>query len=760
MAAVGPAGAAPAALAAAPPAAQFAHAGNPDLSIAADVIALGNDPPVLLLDRSHSLRKAVPDADWTAAPVDAVSGISPGWFIPQSTLDMWAIAAGRVTSYLRKVPNLLGLHVRPDFFSEMVTVLVLVGRLSLTHTYKDEEWLKELARAGDECGNDPRVLLEAAAFYAAQTRAAGAAAIAGHNYMYLIGGDLVFTDNDSDTFAAAYIMKGTAPRTLRAGRDAARDPYCRFFTALQSISSGRSEYFKDALADASTPEDEIAEYVINTWVLLIKTGYHFSFGPRFSQRGMELEVASRMAFGTSAQKEIAFTELFPARLDRYKRVKLCVDSGGGSQDWGKTLEAFSHLAELYFPGSVWANFTMVSTVERELAKIAHVVESWGQCSTVERLATVRDCVIQAKQVMGLRSGNGGTINESGCSIAGTSGLEATRAKEFLDTKAEIAGIGAEDFVAAFDATNSSHSKLWRMVGYGKVAASAHVHIREIEAMSKFVPLWNKYWPMALVSASSGKITKAVQGKVFSDMDVSNLLNGLWAKIDWVFLSQQLDLWSDNLQPEPTCTITDELQGFSALCMARSTLSKTMIMLQVAVRADESEYSVQSFIDRVIKLEKRSRALPKGSAQRGAARANYEEAYYEGLKECGERWANQWRKPTDYAAPMHTNFSSGTCFYNNTLDHLEKVADQLYDLKDTLVMSHENSNRSKEKVHFKDEGAVVALEVVESWWWAELVPWLPHDGLIARITPSGVYLPVGTEWHGLGVGLCWLLAVSL
>ena len=48
MAAVGPAGATPAALAAASPAAQFAHAGNPDLSIAADVIALGNVPPVLL----------------------------------------------------------------------------------------------------------------------------------------------------------------------------------------------------------------------------------------------------------------------------------------------------------------------------------------------------------------------------------------------------------------------------------------------------------------------------------------------------------------------------------------------------------------------------------------------------------------------------------------------------------------------------------------------------------------------------------------
>ena len=89
MAALVPAaGAAPAALAAASPAARFAHAGNPDLSVAAEVNALGNDPPVLLLGRSHSLLKAVPDADWTAALVDAVFGVSLGWFIPQSTLGM------------------------------------------------------------------------------------------------------------------------------------------------------------------------------------------------------------------------------------------------------------------------------------------------------------------------------------------------------------------------------------------------------------------------------------------------------------------------------------------------------------------------------------------------------------------------------------------------------------------------------------------------------------------------------------------------
>lgn len=249
-------------------------------------------------------------------------------------------------------------------------------------------------------------------------------------------------------------------------------------------------------------------------------------------------------------------------------------------------------------------------------------------------------------------------------------------------------------MAALDATNSSASKLWRMVGYGKVTASSHIQISELEAVTKFIPLWNKYWPMALASKADGKINKQVQGKAFDEKDVQRLLNGSWHEVNWVALSQHIDLWSDNLQPEPTCTITDELQGFSALSMAKYTLTETMNMLQVATKGDESQYSVQGFMERILKLERRSRALPRGSAQRAAARSNYEEAYLEGLKECGERWANQWKKPTNYSESMHTSFSSGSCFYNNALDHLEKVTDQLYDFKDTLVM--ENITRPKKK----------------------------------------------------------------
>ena len=528
MAVAVPGGAAPAA---ATPAATFEHPGNPDLSVAANVAALDADPPVLLLDASHPLQQATPEAGWVAAPVNAATGLSPGWLLPQSTLDMWAVAAGRATPFLRSVPSILRLHVLPAFFSAMVGALVHLGRLSLTHPRRNEEWLVDLARVGAECGTDPRVLLVDAAFFHVQPRATGAAITPAHNFMYIIGGHLMFTDNDCDTFAAVYLMKGTAPRNLRSGRGSARGPYCRFFNTLRSITSSRSDYFKEALSEATTPDDEIAEYIVSTWMLLVKTGYPFAFGQRFSQRGMELEMASRMAFGTAEQKEIAFTELFPARLIRFERVKKCVESGDQSQDWGKTIEAFMHLAELFFPGFMWANFTMVSSVEQELAKIAHVVESWGHCSLVERLAAVRDCVVQAKQVVGSKGGTGATADGAGCGIAGTAGLEATRTKEFLDTKAEIAGLGAEDFVAALDATNGSASKLWRLVGYGKVTNSSSVHISEIEAISKFVPLWNKYWPMALASKADGKISKAVQGKAFAEKDVQRLLNGAWHEIN-------------------------------------------------------------------------------------------------------------------------------------------------------------------------------------------------------------------------------------
>ena len=64
---------------------------------------------------------------------------SPGWYLHQSTLDMWAVAGGKVTAYLRGVPNLLGLSVIPLFCANMLTAWTTCGRLSLSKKYNNEE---------------------------------------------------------------------------------------------------------------------------------------------------------------------------------------------------------------------------------------------------------------------------------------------------------------------------------------------------------------------------------------------------------------------------------------------------------------------------------------------------------------------------------------------------------------------------------------------------------------------------------------------
>ena len=89
-----------------------------------NVAALGEEPQVLLLGEIHALQRATPDAGWVAAPPAADTGTSPGWFIAQSTLDMWAMAAGRVTPFLRASRSVLSLQIRPAFFSSMMDALI------------------------------------------------------------------------------------------------------------------------------------------------------------------------------------------------------------------------------------------------------------------------------------------------------------------------------------------------------------------------------------------------------------------------------------------------------------------------------------------------------------------------------------------------------------------------------------------------------------------------------------------------------------
>jgi hypothetical protein len=96
------------------------------------------------------------------------------------------------------------------------------------------------------------------------------------------------------------------------------------------------------------------------------------------------------------------------------------------------------------------------------------------------------------------------------------------------------------------------------------------------------------------------------------------------------------------------------------------------------------------MSRVIKLERRSRALPKDSAARARSLTNVEDVSHELMKEAGERWAAQWAAPVNFSDKLKTSFLDSGCFVLNTLDRLEEVADQLFQYGETLPVIFEGT----------------------------------------------------------------------
>ena len=72
---------------------------------------------------------------------------------------------------------------------------------------------------------------------------------------------------------------------------------------------------------------------------------------------------------------------------------------------------------------------------------------------------------------------------------------------------------------------------------------------EMEACTKHVKEWRRYWPMAVSRDASGKVHKNVQGQCYPDGEVAFLLDGLWHEISWVLLVQMMEGWTDDVQPE-------------------------------------------------------------------------------------------------------------------------------------------------------------------------------------------------------------------
>ena len=289
----------------------FTHPGAPDYSVAADVEGLGEDPLVHLAGVDHRLVLATGFAQWTDSPATAGSTVSPGKCIPQSVLDSWCMAGGLPTDWLRSHAQILFLSSIPSKVSDFFKAHLLVGDLDLSKGYTDDTWLRALASSARACSADPRIFLDDTFFFDCPPRPASRAGAAGgggavYNWMYQCGGDLLVPEGATDAMAAGLLMRASAPRNSSAERDANAKNFRRLFNALKKIASSRSEYFKSAIEDLATPAEEISEYIADTWLKMVDSGYPFKFGARLPQRNMELDRASRLAFGTTAQKELTF----------------------------------------------------------------------------------------------------------------------------------------------------------------------------------------------------------------------------------------------------------------------------------------------------------------------------------------------------------------------------------------------------------------------------------------------------------------------
>ena len=131
--------------------------------------------------------------------------------------------------------------------------------------------------------------------------------------------------------------------------------------------------------------------------------------------------------------------------------------------------------------------------------------------------------------------------------------------------------------------------------------------------------------------------------------------------------------------------------FATLTSVKDTVCKTMKILGLATSADSDGFTATGFFDRIIALERRSRALPKGSAARQDAQEEFVELMLDGLDEFGERWVDQFKAPVNYLEPMLTSFSDGNCFIYNKLDTAENTTDKTYQFRNILLKKRSRFN---------------------------------------------------------------------
>jgi len=590
---------------------------------------------------------------------------------------------GNATAWLRSYHNVLMLSHAPVHGRGIFAALVAAGGLDLDATYRTMDQLFWAIRVAKKAaGADARLALEEAAFFEDEARPVSGPGSAGsRDWMYSFQGQSLLDEyDDEDTVAMALLRASVEPKRKSKERDQGSDNYCRFLMAVKNMTASRSDTLAALISDPNVPADEIAEYVADMWRQLAGTGIQFRHGDRMSQRVMELETAASLATGSDAQKEAAFQRLFPSMLSGYELVEKCVSDGSGMETDAELLGYFEQVATSVIPGTKWRSVNCLKAVEFELSKLklGSLIDTWGK-HPQEILSNLR-AHFKRERAISSAKGGGNALTEEADKDPGintASEMSAMRRPDFINTREKLKGCG--NFLDTLDTLLESKSKLCYMKGIRQI--NKQTSVEELENCSKHLTKWCKYWPMEISKDSKGRIHAEIQGKSFPEKDVEHLLAGDWHLVDWIRLIQHLDLWTDNVLPD-SC---QNYSQYETLCAMNSILFKTMKMLKLAQQGEDPDgpCTCYGFMQKIIKLERRSRATPQGSAARQMALQNVVNTLHNGLKEFGERWSQQWIKPTNYNEELVDSFADGSCFIMKTIDRLDKVADQMFEYKEVF-----------------------------------------------------------------------------
>ena len=673
---------------------EFGFQGDPDLDDTAAVIALGSTPQVFTTG-IHSLCKATPWASWTRIPGADAEAAAVGVWVGQHWWDLWCFEAARASDWLIGLPNALAPSVTPEWGNNAFRAMVVVGGLDLDVVYDDASaFLSAISAASKAARIDPRLLLEEKDCFMGEPPTAVSTKLA---YAYAFAGDAFIEGKDCSALGRFGFL--VRPKVTAAGRDGANDPYIRLMEALRSLTAVRSPFFKEQVDKPTGGNQmEIAELIADTWATLHKYSPMVCSAARPVKRALDVEMVSRLTFGSEEQKNTCFAEGFAQLLLRSERIEQAVDSDTGPLS--EVIGRYEQLSAIVLPGARWNSLACASGVEVLLREWMPVLSTMLHLRGAERLGALRKAMEASKPAP---IGSVQASKEDPKGALGASGQEAMQFQCFVDASEKLKIILAAEepnLMDVFDTLLGSRSKLLYSVAMQQLKKSTGSSI--IQDCSPFLQDLGSYWALHMGSVN-GVAALEVQGKAIGDADVQSLVKGAWDEVDWIGISNQLDFWMNGVMYDGPVGWHE----FEALKRMEDVMTSTFRMLRFGIDdledgdqlqpggdnpgldddEDENEgeisVSFESLFKRILALQRKAGIMPKGSRPRKNHEDNVAGLVRQMLKSAGRRWRRQFQGEVNYKADLQRFFLTDSNDVLNTLCKHEEVASQLFKFKDTL-----------------------------------------------------------------------------